>query len=164
VATHHLIQERAQVKVGDDVVVGPGPMGLTAVQYAKVCDARRVFLIGLRSDQKRLEIGEAVGADYALYSEENREKTVLEMTNDKGAEFVVECSASGKGVQHAIDCARKAYEGPGGTVAFSWTTPSCLRACATRHVRCTATWTTPPRCWCRTMSGSGRRGYRGIGR
>ena len=38
----------------------------------------------------------------------------MEITDGKGAEFVLECSASGLGVQHAIDCARKAYEGPGG--------------------------------------------------
>ena len=115
VATHHLIQERAQGKVGDDVVVvGPGPMGIMAVQYAKVCGARRVFLIGLRSDEKRLQIGKLLGADYLLYSEEEPEKTVMQVTGGKGAEFVVECSASGKGVRHAIDCARKAYEGPGG--------------------------------------------------
>lgn len=115
VATHHLIQERAQVRVGDDVVVvGPGPMGIMAVQYAKVCGARRVFLIGLKSDDSRLEIGRQVGADYTLYSEDGPEETVMDVTDGKGAEFVVECSASGKGVQHAIDCARKAYEGPGG--------------------------------------------------
>jgi L-iditol 2-dehydrogenase len=115
VATHHLIQERAQVKVGDDVVVvGPGPMGIMGVQYAKVCGARRVFLIGLKSDEKRLQVGAQVGADHLLYSEESPEKAVMEVTNGKGAEFVLECSASQKGVQHAIDCARKAYEGPGG--------------------------------------------------
>ena len=115
VATHHLIQERAQVKVGDDVVVvGPGPMGIMAVQYAKVCGARRVFLIGLKSDAARLEVGKQVGADYILYSEEAPEETVMAVTDGKGAEFVLECSASGKGVRHAIDCARKAYEGPGG--------------------------------------------------
>jgi L-iditol 2-dehydrogenase len=115
VATHHLIQERAQVKVGDDVVVvGPGPMGIMSVQYAKLCGARRVFLIGLSSDEKRLQIGRQVGADYLLYSEDNPEKAVLEITGGKGAEFVVECSASQEGVQHAIDCARKAHEGPGG--------------------------------------------------
>ena len=115
VATHHLIQERAQVKVGDDVVVvGPGPMGILAVQYAKLCGARRVFLIGLRSDEKRLQIGKTVGADYTLYSEDGPDKAVMEITGGKGAEFVVECSASEKGVRHAIDCARKAYEGPGG--------------------------------------------------
>lgn len=115
VATHHLIQERGQVKVGDDVVVvGPGPMGIMAVQYAKVCGARRVFLIGLRSDEKRLRIGEQMGADYTLYSEDGPEAAVMDITDGKGAEFVVECSASETGVQHAIDCARKAYEGPGG--------------------------------------------------
>ena len=115
VATHHLIQERAQVKVGDDVVVvGPGPMGIMGVQYAKVCGARRVFLIGLHSDEQRLQVGKACGADYTLYSEEKPAEAVLEATGGKGAEFVLECSASEAGVQHAIDCARKAHEGPGG--------------------------------------------------
>ncbi|HUW09450.1 MAG TPA: alcohol dehydrogenase catalytic domain-containing protein [Anaerolineae bacterium] len=115
VATHHLMQERAQVKVGDDVViVGPGPMGIMGVLYAKVCGARRIFLIGLHDDEKRLAIGRACGADFTLYSEEAPEKTVMEVTGGKGAEFVLECSASQKGVRHALDCARKAYEGPGG--------------------------------------------------
>jgi len=115
VATHHLIQERAQVRVGDDVViVGPGPMGIVAVQYAKLCGARRVILIGLKSDEMRLQIGQKVGADHILYSEEKPEEAVMEITNGKGAEFVLECSASQQGVQHAIGCARKAYEGPGG--------------------------------------------------
>ncbi|NOZ73140.1 MAG: zinc-binding dehydrogenase [Chloroflexi bacterium] len=115
VATHHLLQERAQVKVGDDVViVGPGPMGIVATQYARICGARHIFLIGLRSDEQRLEIGKQVGADYVLFDEENPVKTVMEVTGGKGAEFVLECSASGKGVQTAIDCARKAHEGPGG--------------------------------------------------
>jgi L-iditol 2-dehydrogenase len=121
VATHHLIQERAQVKVGDDVVVvGPGPMGLMGVQYAKHCGARRVFLIGLKAakerpgDETRLQIGKACGADFLLYSEDGPEEAVMEVTGGKGAEFVLECSASQEGVQHAIDCARKAYEGPGG--------------------------------------------------
>jgi len=115
VATTHLMQERAQVKVGDDVViVGPGPMGILAVQYARLCGARRVILIGLKSDERRLQIGRQMGADAALYSEEHPEKAVMEITRGKGAEFVLECSASQEGVRHAIDCARKAYEGPGG--------------------------------------------------
>jgi len=115
VATTHLMQERAQVKMGDDVVVvGPGPMGVLAVQHAKHCGARRVFLIGLKSDEKRLQIGKQMGADYTLYSEDGPEKAVMDITVGKGAEFVLECSASQEGVQHAIDCARKAHEGPGG--------------------------------------------------
>jgi L-iditol 2-dehydrogenase len=115
VATHHLIQERAQVHVGDDVViVGPGPMGIVATQYAKICGARRVILIGLKSDEMRLAIGRQVGADVTLFAEESPGAAVMEITDGKGAEFVLECSASAAGVQQAIDCARKAYEGPGG--------------------------------------------------
>lgn len=71
-------------------------------------------MIGLKDDEKRLEIGKQVGADYTIYSEDGPGEAVMEITNGKGAEFVLECSASGLGVQHAIDCARKAYEGPGG--------------------------------------------------
>ena len=85
VATHHLIQERAQVNVGDDVViVGPGPMGIVATQYAKICGARRVILIGLKSDEMRLAIGRQVGADVTLYAEENPGAAVMEITGGKG--------------------------------------------------------------------------------
>ncbi|MFC1975995.1 zinc-binding dehydrogenase, partial [Chloroflexota bacterium] len=75
---------------------------------------RRVILVGLKSDEKRLEIGKQVGADHLVYSEDDPGKVVMDITDGKGAEFVLECSASELGVQHAIDCARKAYEGPGG--------------------------------------------------
>ncbi len=133
VATHHWIQERAQVKVGDDVVVvGPGPMGIMGCQYAKVCGARRVFLIGLKSDEKRLQIGKQMGADITLYSEEHPAQAVMEATGGKGAEVVLECSASETGVRHALDCARKAYEGPGGR---AWSSSS---VCGGRSFR--STW------------------------
>jgi L-iditol 2-dehydrogenase len=55
-----------------------------------------------------------MGADFTLYSEENPEAAVMDVTDGKGAEVVLECSASEMGVRHALDCARKAYEGPGG--------------------------------------------------
>jgi len=121
VAIIHCMQERNNVKAGDFVVVvGPGPMGLMGVQFAKIRGARAVALIGLRDDEKRLNIGKKVGADYILYSDESPEKTILELTGGKGADFVLECSASEKGVQHAIDCARRSPEGRGGNgvIAF----------------------------------------------
>jgi len=131
VATIHSMQERNNVKAGDFVVVvGPGPMGLLGVQFAKIRGARAVALIGLRDDKKRLEIGTKVGADYVLYSDEKPEKKILELTGDLGADFVLECSASDMGVQHAIDCARKSPEGRGGNgvIAFIslWGRPSMI--------------------------------------
>ncbi len=121
VATIHSMQERSQVKVSDFVtVVGPGPMGLLGVEFAKLCGAKAVALIGLRDDEKRLSIGKQVGADYILYSDDSPEKQVLELTHGRGADFVLECSASEKGVQHAIDCARKSPEGSGGHGVISF--------------------------------------------
>lgn len=54
VATIHCMQERNNVKAGDFVViVGPGPMGLLGVQFAKIRGAKAVALIGLRDDEKK---------------------------------------------------------------------------------------------------------------
>lgn len=69
VATIHSMQERNNVRAGDFVlIVGPGPMGLLGVQFAKLRGARAVALIGLKSDEKRLQIGKKVGADHVFYT------------------------------------------------------------------------------------------------
>jgi|GEM_PF-508238 len=116
----HIMQERTNVKAGDfAVVVGPGPMGLLGVQFAKLRGASKVALIGLRKDIKRLEAGRKVGADYVLYSDDHPEKVIMELTGGRGADYVLEAAGARVGqnivgAQHAIDCARRAYEGPGG--------------------------------------------------
>ncbi len=122
----HIMQERTSVRTGDFVViVGPGPMGLLGVQFAKIRGASKVVLIGLKKDKKRLETGKQIGADYILYSDENPERTVMDLTDGRGADFVLEAAGARVGnnivgAQHAIDCARRAYEGEGGKgeVAF----------------------------------------------
>lgn len=133
VATIHAMQERNNVKAGDFVViVGPGPMGLLGVQFARIRGARAVALIGLRADEARLQIGKKVGADYVLYSEDDPAEAIMDLTNGRGADFVLECSASEKGVQHAIDCARRAPEGRGGKGVISfislWGKPITINA------------------------------------
>jgi L-iditol 2-dehydrogenase len=121
VATLHAMQERNNVKAGDFVIViGPGPMGLLGVQFAKIRGAKAVALIGLKTDEKRLQIGKQTGADYILYSEEQPEKAIMDITNGKGADLILECSASEKGVQHAIDCAKRSPEGRGGNGVISF--------------------------------------------
>ena len=134
VATLHSMQERNNVKAGDFVViVGPGPMGLLGAQFAKIRGARAVALIGLKGvDDKRLQIGKDTGADYVFYSEEKPEEVILDLTQGRGADFVLECSASEKGVQHAIDCARRSPEGRGGNGVISfislWGKPITINA------------------------------------
>jgi L-iditol 2-dehydrogenase len=133
VATIHSMQERNNVKAGDVVVVvGPGPMGILGAQFAKIRGAKTVAIIGLKKDEKRLQIAKTAGADHILYSEEHPEKFIQEITNGRGADFVLEASASALGVQHAIDCARKSPEGRGGNGKISfislWGEPITLMA------------------------------------
>ena len=116
VATIHSMEERQAVQSGDFVVVvGPGSMGLLGVEFARYKGADKIAVIGLKGiDDERLEIAKAVGADYALYSEENPEAEIFRLTRGRGADFVLESSASARGFQHGIDCARRSPEGPGG--------------------------------------------------
>ena len=116
VATIHALGERSEVRSGDFVVVvGPGPMGLLGVQFAKLRGARAVALVGLKGvDEGRLQVGKETGADHLLYSEEEPGEKVMELTDGRGADVVLEASASGQGMRHAIDCARRAPEGRGG--------------------------------------------------
>ena len=77
-------------------------------------------VIGLRSDEKRLQIGKQVGADHIFYSEDGPEEAIMDLTGGRGADLVLECSASQAGVQHAINCARRAAEGRGGRGVISF--------------------------------------------
>jgi len=119
-ASTHNMQERTAVHAGDFVViVGPGPMGLMGMQFARIRGASKIAVIGLQKDKKRLDAAKQLGADYILYSDEQPEKTVMDLTGGRGADFVLECAGAKVGdnilgLQHAIDCARRAYEGPGG--------------------------------------------------
>ena len=116
----HIMQERTNIKTGDfAAIVGPGPMGLLGLQFAKLKGASKVVLVGLKKDKNRMAVGELLGADYLLYSDEHPEKKIMELTGGRGADYVLEAAGaqvSGNivGLQHAIDFARRAYEGPGG--------------------------------------------------
>jgi threonine dehydrogenase-like Zn-dependent dehydrogenase len=121
VATLHALEERNTVGAGDFVVVvGPGPMGLLGAQFAKIRGARAVAVIGLKRDERRLEAARKTGVDHILYSEEDPASRVMELTDGRGADLILEASASAKGVQHAIDCARRAPEGRGGRGRISF--------------------------------------------
>lgn len=115
VAIVHALQERARVRVGDVVlVVGPGPMGLLGVQFAKLAGAATVILVGLEADAARLAIGERLGADVIVHSGPDVRAVVDANTGGRGADVVLEASASAEGFQHAIDGARRSPEGSGG--------------------------------------------------
>src|SRR5437773_10459226 len=71
------------------LVLGPGPIGLMAVQLCKAMAAERVILSGTRDE--RLEIGRKLGADHIInVRRENLAPKASEYTSGKGADAILE--------------------------------------------------------------------------
>jgi L-iditol 2-dehydrogenase len=114
-AAIHCFQERAHIAIGDTVlVVGPGPMGILAVQFAKLAGAKQVVLSGRPMDLERLAVGAKLGADIVVTTDEDPVGVVMDLTNGRGADYVAECSGTQSGLQQALDAARAKSEGRGG--------------------------------------------------
>jgi L-iditol 2-dehydrogenase len=84
------------------LVLGPGPIGLIAVQLCKALGAERVILSGTRDS--RLEIGKQYGADFTInVRKENLADRVREITQGKGADSVLECAGGPTSMQEALE-------------------------------------------------------------
>lgn len=113
VGTHTLLNGYERVgglNLGDTVVVqGSGPMGIGGLLQAKLLGARRVIVIG--APPGRLELAARLGADEtlnigALTTEDERVEAVMEMTDGRGADVVVECSGAVGVVQEGLRMVR----------------------------------------------------------
>ena len=100
--------EKTRIRSGDLVVItGPGPIGLISLQLAKSQGAS-VVLCGLSRDERRLELGEELGADYIInVEEEDPWRRVSEMTNGAGADIFIECSGSPGAVRMGLQLVRR---------------------------------------------------------
>ena len=92
---------------GDSVaVLGPGSIGLMAVQCCKAIGAGQVILIGTRTD--RLELGKKLGADEVLnIHEENPVEKVRRLTGGFGADLVLVAAGTENSLQQALEMVRK---------------------------------------------------------
>ncbi len=127
-AVHDVI-ERGQIVAGDFVVViGPGPIGLLAGLTAKAAGARHVVMAGTPQDEGlRLDTARRLGFDTVInIAEENLTEVVMKLTNNIGADLVIDCSGAPRAIAGMPDLARKkgrllAIGLTGGrTVDFPW--------------------------------------------
>jgi len=104
--------ERARVALGDCVVVqGSGPVGLNALIFATLAGAERVLVIG--APAARLEAARLLGAEdtldiQAASDPEARVRWVLERTNGRGADVVIEASGNPGALREGLEMLRDA--------------------------------------------------------
>jgi len=101
------IERAGWIEAGETVViVGPGPIGLTAAMLAKVCGAGRVIVVGTRGP--RLELARSVGADITVnIHDEDPLEVVSRSTAGVLADLVIEASGVESGVQSALQLVKK---------------------------------------------------------
>ena len=108
--TVHDVIERATIEAGDFVVViGPGPIGLLAALTARAGGARNVMVIGAQVDEAlRLPKAREMGFEHVVNAQdEDAEAKVMELTDALGADLIVECSGSAKGIASTVGMVRK---------------------------------------------------------
>jgi L-iditol 2-dehydrogenase len=65
------LTKNAKISLGDSVLIsGPGPIGLLALQVAKLSGARKVTMVGTEHSRKRLDLAANLGADQILTDQE----------------------------------------------------------------------------------------------
>ena len=102
--------ERGGVVFGDTVLVqGAGPVGQSAAIFAKLCGAGRVLMIG--GPANRIEAAKARGVDAAidigsLRDAEERKRWVLDQTQRRGADLIIEATGNPAAVREALEMAR----------------------------------------------------------
>ena len=103
--------ERADVRLGDVVLVlGSGPVGLSAVAFAAMRGARGVLCIGAPND--RLAAAKPMGASATLnfltMPERDRIEWVRSHSNGRGADVTIECTGVPSAVTEAMRYTRDA--------------------------------------------------------
>ena len=142
---------RTKILPKDVVLVsGPGTIGLLALQVAKSAEAT-VVLSGLTQDEKRLELGKELGADYVVNAEKQDLFELLnDLTEGYGADVVFECAGAGPSAAACLKAVRKAGQytqmGLAGK-AFSWD----MDQVAYKEIRMTGMFATIPESWTKAL-------------
>ncbi len=113
VALHALENSRFQSS-DSAMIIGPGPIGLFLSQLLACSGAYKIFLVGLKSDQTRMELGVKLSSAQALfYDDIDLSEKVKAETGGRGPDIVFDCSGNAEAGNRAIKLVR-----PGGQVIW----------------------------------------------
>ena len=98
------------VRGGETVaIVGPGALGLLAVQVARALGAGRIIVAGIPADARRLELAKKMGADEIVMPEAGQSAApgVRELTDGRGADLLVEFAGTSDAGRQSLEMARR---------------------------------------------------------
>jgi alcohol dehydrogenase/L-iditol 2-dehydrogenase len=100
--------EKTLLKPGDlTVIQGPGPIGIMALQVAKLQGAGPIIVLGTDIDEHRLEVAAELGADYTLnIQREDPLDLVRSLGDGFGADLVVDCTGVSRALEQGMAMVR----------------------------------------------------------
>ena len=100
--------EKTEIKPGDMTVIqGPGPIGIMALQVAKLRGAGPIIVLGTDVDERRLEVAAELGADYAInIQRQDPMELIRDLGDGFGADLVVDCTGVSRALQQSMAMVR----------------------------------------------------------
>src|SRR5947207_3341797 len=103
---YNAVNVKSDLHPGEPVVViGPGPIGLFAVQMCRAGGAGKIALVGTGVDRRRMEVGRALGADLLLNVDDGDPlPVIMDATEGDGAPLVIDAAGPAAALQLAMAC------------------------------------------------------------
>lgn len=105
---YNALVEKTTIRPGDVVVIqGPGPIGIMALQIARIRGAGTLVVLGTGADVARLAVAAELGADHVLNVEEDNPLDLMAGLGDgAGADLVVDCTGVSRALQQGMELVR----------------------------------------------------------
>jgi 2-desacetyl-2-hydroxyethyl bacteriochlorophyllide A dehydrogenase len=99
--------DRSEFRIGQKTaVLGPGPIGLFAVQVLRAAGAASIMIVGAEGDEKRLELAERIGADLSVNITRDDPVKRAKGISPRGLDIVYEATGNPASVAQALDMVR----------------------------------------------------------
>ncbi len=105
---YNALVEKTLINPGDTVVIqGPGPIGIMALQVARLRGAGTLIVIGAEIDSRRLAVAAELGAHYTLtLPKDDPVKLARSLGDGFGADLVVDCTGVSQALRQSLELVR----------------------------------------------------------
>ncbi len=105
---YNALVEKTLIKPGDMVVIqGPGPIGIMALQIARLRGAGTLIVVGAGGDARRLEVAGQLGAHHTFITPKDDVVAFVRSLGDGfGADLVVDCTGISQALHQSLEMVR----------------------------------------------------------